>query len=52
MADVKLPPLPPRVPVDKHLPTGVVIYGYTNDIMCDYARDYARALLREQEERK
>ena len=43
MADVKLPPLPPRVPVDKHLPTGVVIYGYTNDMMCDYARDYARA---------
>ena len=43
MTDTKLPPLPPRVPVDKHLPTGVVIYGYTNDMMCDYARDYARA---------
>ena len=43
MADVKLPPLPPRVPVDKHLPTGVVIYGYTNDMMRDYARDYASA---------
>ena len=42
-SDVKLPPLPPRVPVDKHLPTGVVIYGYTNDMMRDYARDYAAA---------
>ena len=42
-ADVELPPLPPRVPVDKHLPTGVVIYGYTNDMIRDYARDYARA---------
>ena len=43
MADVKLPPLPPRVPVDKHLPTGIVIYGYTHVMVRDYARDYARA---------
>ena len=38
MADVKLPPLPPRVPVDKHSPTGVAIYGYTHVMVRDYAR--------------
>lgn len=38
MADVELPPLPPRVPVDKHSPTGVAIYGYTHVMVRDYAR--------------
>jgi hypothetical protein len=37
-AETDLLPLPPRVGVDKHLPTGVVIYGYTHDMMRDYAR--------------
>jgi len=34
----ELPPLPDKVVVDKHLPTGVCIYGYTTKQMQDYAR--------------
>jgi hypothetical protein len=35
---VELPPLPDKVVVDKHLPTGICLYGYTPKQMQDYAR--------------
>lgn len=40
---IELPPLPDRVPVDKHLPTGVLIYGYKADQMRAYGEACALA---------
>ena len=37
-ADVELLPLPDKVEVDKHLPTGVRIYAYDADTLRTYAR--------------
>lgn len=37
-SDVKLLPLPDKVEVDKHLPTGVRIYAYDADTLRTYAR--------------
>mgnify|MGYP000022199564 CR=1 FL=1 len=37
-ADVELLPLPEKVEVDKHLPTGVRIYAYDADTLRTYAR--------------
>ena|SRR5690606_8521895 len=37
-ADVELLPLPERVEVDKHLPTGVRIYAYDANTLKNYAR--------------
>lgn len=37
-ADTKLLPLPEKVEVDKHLPTGVRIYAYDANTLKDYAR--------------
>lgn len=34
-----LPPLPAKVQIDKHTPTGYIIYGYTVDQMRAYALD-------------
>ena len=31
-----LPPLPARVPVDRHIPTGIVTYGYTDEMVRAY----------------
>lgn len=36
-SNVKLLPLPDKVEVDKHLPTGVRIYAYDADTLKDYA---------------
>jgi hypothetical protein len=43
----ELPALPAKVPVDKHLPTGVLLYGWTADQM----RDYAAAAVAAERER-
>jgi len=37
--DIKLPPLPEKVVISTHLPTGVSIYGYTADQMQAYASE-------------
>lgn len=37
-SDVRLLPLPEKVEVDKHLPTGVRIYAYDKNTLKDYAR--------------
>lgn len=37
-SNVKLLPLPEKVEVDKHLPTGVRIYAYDADTLRTYAR--------------
>ena len=37
MTDIKLLPLPEKVEVDKHLPTGVRIYAYDADTLRTYA---------------
>lgn len=31
-------PLPDRVVIDRHTPTGISIYGYTAQMMRDYAK--------------
>jgi len=38
-----LPPLPQKVQIDKHIPSGYVILGYTADQMHAYARAVERA---------
>lgn len=38
-AETKLPPLPEKVVITTHLPTGVRIYGYTADQMQAYASE-------------
>lgn len=42
MTDIKLPPLPEKVVISTHLPTGVRIYGYTADQMQAYASEAVR----------
>ena len=37
-ADIELLPLPEKSEIDRHLPTGVRVYGYTSDDMRGYAR--------------
>ena len=36
-ADIELLPLPEKVEVDKHLPTGVRVYAYDKNTLKDYA---------------
>lgn len=36
-------PLPEKVVVDRHLPTGVVIYAYTDDQLREYGRQRVQA---------
>lgn len=38
MADVELLPPPEKSEIDRHLPTGVRVYGYTSEDMHAYAR--------------
>lgn len=38
-------PLPEKVVVDRHLPTGVVIYAYTDDQLREYGRQRVQAAL-------
>lgn len=44
MADVELLPLPKKSVIDRHLPTGVRVYGYTSEDM----RGYAQACIAQQ----
>ena len=53
MTDIKLLPLPPKQVLDLHIPSGVRLYGHSNESMQDYARAnvaHATAALREQRE--
>lgn len=49
MADVKLLPLPERSEIDRHIPTGIRVYGYTADDMHAYARANLAPLQAENE---
>ena len=48
-SNVKLLPLPEKVEVDKHLPTGVRIYAYDADTLRTYARANMEPLIAEIE---
>ena len=48
-SDIDLLPLPEKVEVDKHLPTGVRIYAYDGDTLKDYARANMEPLIAEIE---
>ena len=45
--DIELLPLPDKVEVDKHLPTGVRIYAYDADTLRTYARANMEPLIAE-----
>jgi hypothetical protein len=42
-----MPPLPPKVVTDRHIPTGIALYGYTDSMVRAYAREYANSQVRE-----
>lgn len=47
MSADKMPPLPGPVIVDRHIPTGVVMYAHTPDQIHAYARAYSAEQTRE-----
>ena len=42
-ASEPLAPLPMRVVVDRHIPTGIVMYGYTDNMVRTYAAEQVAA---------
>lgn len=47
MIDLESIPLPERTVVDRHLPTGIAIYGYTNGALREWRASIASAVLEE-----